>query len=122
MSYLLDSSALPAFYFVVSKSLSLRSAATGRLPHIDALIAATAALLDAVLVHRDPHFGQFQRICSNRKFSPINNRRHCQLFKAPARVRTACWLMVDRVRWVLAAQIVLQAATENTIRYEVSPH
>jgi hypothetical protein len=41
---------------VVSKSVELRSAATGRLPQIDALIAATAAILNAVLVHRDPHF------------------------------------------------------------------
>lgn len=41
---------------VVNKSLELRSAATGRLPYIDALIAATAASQDATLVHRDPHF------------------------------------------------------------------
>jgi predicted nucleic acid-binding protein len=28
-----------------------------RLPTIDSLIAATAALLDLTLVHRDPHLG-----------------------------------------------------------------
>ena len=41
---------------VVRRSLDLRSAATGRLPQVDALIAATAVLHGAVLVHRDPHF------------------------------------------------------------------
>lgn len=46
----------PVSLEVVRQSLALRSAATGRLPHIDALIAATAAMLDAALVHRDPHF------------------------------------------------------------------
>ncbi|MCB0068701.1 MAG: hypothetical protein KDD77_16175, partial [Caldilineaceae bacterium] len=61
MSYLLD---------VVSKSLSLRSAAIGRLPHIDALIAATAALLDAVLVHRDPHFGSIPMHLLKQKVLP----------------------------------------------------
>jgi predicted nucleic acid-binding protein len=41
---------------VVARSLDLRASATGRLPQIDALIAATAALHGALLVHRDPHF------------------------------------------------------------------
>jgi hypothetical protein len=50
------SSIHPVSLDVVSKSVELRSAATGRLPQIDALIAATAAILNAVLVHRDPHF------------------------------------------------------------------
>ena len=46
----------PVTLDVISKSIALRSAATGRLPQIDALIAATATSLNAVLVHRDPHF------------------------------------------------------------------
>lgn len=46
----------PVSLEVVSKSLELRSAATERLPQIDSLIAATACLLELVLVHRDPHF------------------------------------------------------------------
>lgn len=41
---------------VVRKAIDLRRAATSRLPYIDALIAATAAEHDAVLLHRDPHF------------------------------------------------------------------
>ena len=46
----------PVSVEVVRRSLDLRGAATLRLPQIDALIAATAMLHDAVLVHRDPHF------------------------------------------------------------------
>ena len=46
----------PVSLEVVSKSLEVRTLATARLPQIDALIAATAVLRDAVLVHRDPHF------------------------------------------------------------------
>lgn len=45
----------PVTVDVVHRSLELRSAATGRLPQIDALIAATASVHAAVLVHRDPH-------------------------------------------------------------------
>lgn len=41
---------------VVLRANALRRAATRRLPYVDALIAATAAQHDAVLVHRDPHF------------------------------------------------------------------
>lgn len=41
---------------VVLKSIELRRAATTRLPYVDALIAATAAHHDAVLLHRDTHF------------------------------------------------------------------
>ncbi len=41
---------------IVYHSLQLRSAATARLPQIDAIIAATAAVQNAILVHRDPHF------------------------------------------------------------------
>jgi predicted nucleic acid-binding protein len=41
---------------VVLRAIDLRRAATARLPYVDALIAATAAHHDAVLIHRDPHF------------------------------------------------------------------
>lgn len=41
---------------VVMEALRLRQAASARLPTVDALIAATAAVHGAVLVHRDPHF------------------------------------------------------------------
>jgi predicted nucleic acid-binding protein len=51
----------PVSIEVVRRSLDLRTAATARLPHIDALIAATAALNNAVLVHRDPHFQSIPR-------------------------------------------------------------
>ena len=47
---------VPVTYEVVRRSLDLRAAAAKRLPQIDALIAATAAVRGAVLVHRDPHF------------------------------------------------------------------
>lgn len=52
----LASEVLPVSLPVVLRSIALRRAATARLPHIDALIAATAAEYGAVLVHRDPHF------------------------------------------------------------------
>ena len=38
------------------QAVALRQSATARLPAIDSMIAATAALEGAVLVHRDPHF------------------------------------------------------------------
>jgi predicted nucleic acid-binding protein len=41
---------------VALKAVELRRLATGRLPNGDALIAATAVLMGATLVHRDPHF------------------------------------------------------------------
>ncbi len=41
---------------VAAKAVDLRRAAGRRLPNGDALIAATAALAGATLVHRDPHF------------------------------------------------------------------
>ena len=37
-------------------AIRLRSAAPGRLPLADALIAGTAAAAGLILVHRDPHF------------------------------------------------------------------
>lgn len=50
------SAVIPITLEVVLLSLPLRTAATARLPQIDALIAATAALQGAILIHRDPHF------------------------------------------------------------------
>ncbi len=42
---------------IVLASCALRQASPARLPYIDALIAATAAARNAVLIHRDAHFG-----------------------------------------------------------------
>ena len=47
---------LPVSLPIVLRAITLRRAATARLPYVDALIAATAAEHDAVLLHRDPHF------------------------------------------------------------------
>jgi predicted nucleic acid-binding protein len=47
---------VPVTLPVVHRSLDLRRAAPARLPHIDALIAATAAVRGDVLLHCDPHF------------------------------------------------------------------
>lgn len=43
------------------KAIELRRAATGRLPAMDSLIAATAAVRGAILVHRAPHFESIPR-------------------------------------------------------------
>jgi predicted nucleic acid-binding protein len=42
---------------VRNEAIRLRLAATAHISAMDVLIAATAALRGAVLVHRDPHFG-----------------------------------------------------------------
>jgi predicted nucleic acid-binding protein len=47
---------VPANEAVALRATDLREVASTRLPAIDSLIAATAAVHDAVLVHRDPHF------------------------------------------------------------------
>ena len=47
---------LPVDLAVSLKATELRGAAKGRIPTMDSLIAATAALSGAILVHRDPHF------------------------------------------------------------------
>jgi predicted nucleic acid-binding protein len=41
---------------VTERAIAIRRATPARLPMVDALIAATASLHNAVLVHRDPHF------------------------------------------------------------------
>lgn len=47
---------IPVTEAVALQAVQLRTAASGRLPTIDSLIAATALLEGAILVHRDPHF------------------------------------------------------------------
>jgi len=47
---------LPADETVANRAVALREAASSRLPTVDALIAATAAVHNLTLVHRDPHF------------------------------------------------------------------
>lgn len=51
-----DSLALPVDEEIAQQALLLRSASSHRLPTIDCLIAATAAVQRVTLVHRDPHF------------------------------------------------------------------
>lgn len=46
---------IPADDTISTRAFVLRQASQGRLPNMDALIAATAAEHDAILVHRDPH-------------------------------------------------------------------
>jgi predicted nucleic acid-binding protein len=46
---------------ICKKAIQLRRAASARVPTIDSLIAATAAINDAVLVHCDPHFRSIPR-------------------------------------------------------------
>lgn len=52
---LVDSVA-PVTHEIANLAVGLRSQATRRIPTADIVIAATAALADAVLVHRDAHF------------------------------------------------------------------
>ncbi|MFN0068303.1 MAG: type II toxin-antitoxin system VapC family toxin [Limisphaerales bacterium] len=47
---------LPVTREVAQRAFELRSRCRGRLPNSDALIAATASLAGACLIHRDPHF------------------------------------------------------------------
>lgn len=47
---------IPVSPDIVLASCALRRATPARLPYIDALIAATAAARNAVLIHRDAHF------------------------------------------------------------------
>lgn len=47
---------LPMDQHVALRANTLRDVARKRIPAIDSMIAATAAVHDAVLVHRDPHF------------------------------------------------------------------
>lgn len=47
---------VPVDESVALRAVALKRAATNRLPGFDALIAATASLQEAVLIHRDAHF------------------------------------------------------------------
>lgn len=47
---------IPVSSDIVLASCALREATPARLPYIDALIAATAAARNAILIHRDAHF------------------------------------------------------------------
>ena len=80
VSHVLDASALLAHYFnepsaadaylnelttclpvdrlTAEAAWQLRQATPDRLPLVDALIAATARVADAVLVHKDPHMSR----------------------------------------------------------------
>ena len=61
MTHLLDTSALlnevvDVTEGVRSEAIRLRTSATAHVAAMDVLIAATAAVKKATLVHRDPHF------------------------------------------------------------------
>jgi predicted nucleic acid-binding protein len=53
---LLFSKVLAIYEVIAHQAVSLRAAASKRLPTIDGLIAATAVHYKCTLVHRDPHF------------------------------------------------------------------
>jgi predicted nucleic acid-binding protein len=68
---------LPLFEFVVAadaavcrKAVELRCGAAGRLPTVDAIIAASAAVNGAALVHRDPHFTAIPSELLNQELLP----------------------------------------------------
>jgi predicted nucleic acid-binding protein len=52
---------LPVDRVVAEHAWQIRNAITGRIPLVDALIAATARAAGAVLVHRDPHLERIPR-------------------------------------------------------------
>ena len=54
---------LPVTEDIAHEAIALRRAASARVPTVDTLIAATAVVHGAVLIHRDPHF---QSIPANR--------------------------------------------------------
>lgn len=47
---------IPVTAEIVQRALDVRAASSARIATVDILIAATAAHLGSVLVHRDPHF------------------------------------------------------------------
>jgi len=52
---------LPVDRIVAESAWQLKEASAQRIPLVDALIAATARVTGAVLVHRDPHFQRIPR-------------------------------------------------------------
>ena len=61
---------LPANESVAHHAVILRDAASRRLPTIDTLIAATAAVNDLTLVHRDSHFAAIPLIALRQQMLP----------------------------------------------------
>jgi predicted nucleic acid-binding protein len=53
------------------EGVRLRINATARVPAMDALIAATASLRNATLVHRDPHFAAFPPQLLKQEILPV---------------------------------------------------
>lgn len=49
-------STVPVDELIALRTVAIRQEAAGRVPTVDAMIAATASVQNAILVHRDPHF------------------------------------------------------------------
>ena len=58
---------------VALRAIALKREATSRLPGFDALIAATASLQEAVLIHRDAHFQSVPTGQLKQKMLPSNS-------------------------------------------------
>jgi len=58
---------------VALRAIALKREAISRLPGFDALIAATASLQEAVLIHRDAHFQSVPTDRLKQKMLPSNN-------------------------------------------------
>ena len=64
---------MPVDENVALRAIALKREATSRLPGFDALIAATASLQDAVLIHRDAHFQSVPTDRLKQKMLPSNS-------------------------------------------------
>lgn len=64
---------MPVDENVALRAIALKREATSRLPGFDALIAATASLQDAVLIHRDAHFQSVPTERLKQKMLPSNS-------------------------------------------------
>ncbi len=64
---------MPVDENVALRAIALKREATSRLPGFDALIAATASLQDAVLIHRDAHFQSVPTGRLKQKMLPSNS-------------------------------------------------
>ena len=64
---------MPVDENVALRAIALKREATSRLPGFDALIAATASLQDAVLIHRDAHFQSVPTGQLKQKMLPSNS-------------------------------------------------
>ncbi|MEI6167893.1 MAG: PIN domain-containing protein [bacterium] len=75
---------------VVRRAIEIRDAAVGRLPAMDALISACAAVCGAVLVHRDSHFDTIpQQVLPSLRLSSKDDE---------AATATAAWNVVKEAR------------------------